>query len=150
VKRTIIGVSMAVALLAAAVAQAAGTAHTAQGPKVQVRHTSLGNVLANGGGFTLYAFTRGGRGRDMCVSVSGCTGVWPVLKTSGSPVAGNGVRRSLLGTIKLPGGTRQVTYAGHPLYTYVGDSGPGQTGYVGARQFGGTWYAMNGAGRSVR
>lgn len=142
-KRMIIGLSVAVALLAAAVAEAAGS-------KVQVRHTSLGSVLANGRGFTLYTFTRDGRGRDRCVSVSGCTGVWPVLKTSGSPIAGNGVRRSLLGTIKLAGGTRQVTYAGHPLYTYVGDSGPGQTSYVGFHQFGGTWYAINAAGRIVR
>jgi predicted lipoprotein with Yx(FWY)xxD motif len=141
---------MAVALLAAAASQAAGTAHAARGARVQVRHTSLGNVLANGGGFTLYTFTRDGRGHDRCVTVTGCTGVWPVLKTSGSPIAGNGVRRSLLGTIKLPGGTRQVTYAGHPLYTYVGDSGPGQTGYVGVHQFGGAWYAINAAGRVVR
>jgi predicted lipoprotein with Yx(FWY)xxD motif len=143
VKRMIIGLSVAVALMAAAVAQAAGA-------KVQVRHTSLGNVLANGRGFTLYTFTRDGRGRDRCVTVTGCTGVWPVLRTSGSPIAGNGIRRSLLGTIKLPGGTRQVTYAGHPLYTYVGDSGPGETGYVGFHQFGGAWYAINPAGRIVR
>lgn len=149
-KRMIIGLTTAAALMATAVSQAASTAHAARGAKVQVRHTSIGGVLANGGGFTLYTFTLDGRSRDRCVTVSGCTGVWPVLKTSGSPVAGSGVRRSLLGTSKLPGGARQVTYAGHPLYTYVGDSGPGETGYVGVHQFGGAWYAINAAGRIVR
>jgi predicted lipoprotein with Yx(FWY)xxD motif len=150
VKRITIGVTLALALLGAAVSQAAGPAHAARAAKVQVRHTSLGNLLASGRGFTLYVFTRDARNHDSCVGVSGCTGVWPVLKTSGPATAGSGARRSLLGTIKLSGGARQVTYAGHPLYTYVGDSGPGQTSYVGARQFGGSWYAINAAGAVVK
>jgi predicted lipoprotein with Yx(FWY)xxD motif len=47
-------------------------------------------------------------------------------------------------------GGKQVTYAGHPLYTYSGDSGPGQTSYVGAKSFGGTWYAINASGGTVK
>jgi predicted lipoprotein with Yx(FWY)xxD motif len=69
--------------------------------------------------------------------------------TKAKPVAGNGVKASLIGTIKL-GSKRQLTYAGHPLYTYVGDSGPGSTSYVGIKQFGGAWYALNAAGKTVR
>jgi predicted lipoprotein with Yx(FWY)xxD motif len=151
VKRMTIALTLTAIVVVALVAtQVAVAAHAARAAKVQVRHTSLGNLLANGQGFTLYTFTKDGRKRDRCVSISGCTGVWPMLKTSARPVAGSGVRHSLLGTIKLAGGARQVTYAGHPLYTYSGDFGPGQTSYVGASQFGGTWNAINAAGRTVK
>ena len=44
----------------------------------------------------------------------------------------------------------QVTYAGHPLYTYTGDSGPGKTSYVGVKAFGGAWYALNASGGAVK
>ena len=60
-----------------------------------------------------------------------------------------GLKPSLLGTIALGGGRRQVTYAGHPLYTYAFDSGPAETGYVGATQFGGTWRALSATGRPL-
>jgi hypothetical protein len=42
-----------------------------------------------------------------------------------------------------------VTYAGHPLYLYAGDSGAAETSYVGVKQFGGSWYAINGSGHAV-
>jgi hypothetical protein len=71
------------------------------------------------------------------------------MKPSGRLVAGSGVNRHLLGTIKV-GRTRQVTYAGHPLYHYIGDSGPGQTEYIGVNQAGGFWYALNAAGSVVK
>ena len=95
-------------------------------------------------------FTRDSPNRDRCVAIGGCAGIWPALTSNGRPATGHGVRRSLVGTIKLPDGTRQVTYAGHPLYTYIGDSGPGDTSYVGQRQFGGTWFALSPGGRIVR
>jgi predicted lipoprotein with Yx(FWY)xxD motif len=154
-KRTciLLATVLAGAAAASAVSSAQGgvsTAHTARVAKVQLRRTSLGRILVNASGFTLYRFTRDGRNRDRCVKVSGCASVWPALTTSGRPAAGSGVRASLLSTITLPGGAKQVTYAGHPLYTYSGDSGPGQTFYVGAAQFGGTWYALNAAGGAVK
>jgi predicted lipoprotein with Yx(FWY)xxD motif len=117
--------------------------------KVQLRHTSAGTILTDGHGFTLYMFTRDARNRDRCVTISGCRSVWPLAVLKGSAVAGSGVRRSLLGSIKV-GGSRQVTYAGHPLYTYIGDSGPGSTGYIGFQEFGGTWYALSASGKAVR
>lgn len=118
--------------------------------RVNVRHTRLGSVLVDARGFTLYAFGRDGARTDRCVHISGCAGVWPVLRTRSRPVAGSGVRRPLLGSIALPGGGRQITYAGHPLYGYAGDTGPGQTSYVGVSQFGGVWYAVTPAGRLLR
>lgn len=57
---------------------------------------------------------------------------------------------SLLSAIKLSTGASQVTYAGHPLYLYRGDSGPGDTAYVGANEFGGSWDALDATGRAVR
>jgi predicted lipoprotein with Yx(FWY)xxD motif len=142
----------AAALTGVAASASAHTAHGVKlaaataGAKVQVRHTSLGNVLVNGRGFTLYAFSRDGRNHDRCMSISGCHGVWPLDRTHGRPVAGRGVHRSMLGTIHLAGVVTQVTYAGHPLYTYSGDSSAGQTYYVGASQFGGTWRAIRASG----
>ncbi len=117
--------------------------------KVQLRHTGVGTILANGRGFTLYVFTRDARNRDRCAGLSGCASVWPFLTTNGQTIAGKGVNARLLGSIRV-GRSRQVTYAGHPLYTYVGDAGPGSTGYVGFTQFGGTWDALNAAGNVVK
>jgi predicted lipoprotein with Yx(FWY)xxD motif len=149
VKRMAIAIALSGALfLVAASGPAAGASPRAA--KVQVRHTALGNILANRRGLTLYVFSRDSRKHDSCMAISGCAGIWPVLKTGARPTAGSGVKRSLLGTITLPGGARQVTYAGHPLYTYIGDSGPGQTEYVGFDQFGGRWYAINASGRVVK
>jgi hypothetical protein len=68
---------------------------------------------------------------------------------TGAPTAGPGVKASLLGTITLPEGGSQVTYDGHPLYTFTEDSGPAETGYIGVRAFGGYWYALRRSGRAV-
>jgi predicted lipoprotein with Yx(FWY)xxD motif len=118
--------------------------------KLGLRKTSVGSILVNSRGFTLYAFTRDGRNRDACARIPRCLAVWPAVTTSGTPVAGKGVRSALIGTIALKGGRRQVTYAGHPLYTYIADSGPGQTSYVNILQFGGRWPAVDAAGHEVK
>lgn len=117
---------------------------------VSLRHTSLGKILVNSSGHTLYEFTRDRGGKDSCASVHGCTQAWPPLLASGTPSAGSGVKASLLSTTKLANGSRQVTYAGHPLYTYSNDTGPGETSYVGVSSFGGSWYALNASGGAVK
>jgi predicted lipoprotein with Yx(FWY)xxD motif len=109
----------------------------------------VGAILTTGGGRTIYMFARDSRSRDRCAAISGCTAVWPLVATSGTPIAGRGVSRRLLGTLRVHGAA-QVTYAGWPLYTYTGDSAPGQTSYVGVSQFGGRWYAINARGGLVR
>jgi predicted lipoprotein with Yx(FWY)xxD motif len=148
VKR-IVGVLAAVAA-AAAVTQASVAAASGAAAKLQLRKTHVGTILVNGQGRTIYAFTKDRRNRDACVSIQGCRNVWPLVTTSGKPVAGRGVRTRLLGTITIGHGVRQVTYAGHPLYTYVADSGPGDTFYVNFAQFGGRWPALNAAGNEVK
>lgn len=141
----------AVSVSAAGVAQGAvPTAHAARAAKVTLRHTRLGNILATASGFTLYEFTHDHGAHNSCVSIRECSGTWPPYTTSGRPTAGPGVRASLLSSIRIPGGKTQVTYAGHPLYVYSGDSGPGETSYVGESVFGGRWYALTASGGVVK
>jgi predicted lipoprotein with Yx(FWY)xxD motif len=142
---TVVAATALVALLTAALAGATGNR-----AKLQLRRTGLGTILVNGRGFTVYVFTRDGRSKDNCVAVSGCPSVWPPVTTSGKAVAGRGVSSRLIGTIALKSGLKQVTYAGHPLYTYVADSGPGQTFYVDVSEFGGRWLAVNATGNRVK
>ena len=125
-------------------------AHAGRAAKVGLRHTRLGTILVSSSGRTLYEFTRDRPHSDSCVKIRECPEAWPAFKSGGKPVAGPGVRASLLSTIRLPGGTRQVTYAGHALYLYSGDTGPGQTSYVGETAFGGRWYAIDASGRTVK
>jgi predicted lipoprotein with Yx(FWY)xxD motif len=144
---TAFAASPAVASSASVGAGPAPARAAAAGPaKLQLRRTSLGQVLVDGRGFTVYAFSRDGKRKDRCVMTHGCTGVWPVIRTHGTPRAGRGVKRSLLGTIRISGGVTQVTYAGHPLYHYSGDVSPGSTDYVGVSQFRGVWRALKPSG----
>lgn len=126
------------------------TARPASTTNVRLARTDLGKILVDGSGSTLFMFTRDGRNTDRCVKTSGCIAVWPLLKAHGKPTAGSGLKASRLSTIKLSSGARQVVYAGHPLYTYSFASGPGDTSYVGVKQFGGHWYALDAAGHAVK
>jgi predicted lipoprotein with Yx(FWY)xxD motif len=146
VKRSLFPLA-AIAVLALAASALASPKHH---PTVKLGNSSLGKILEANSGRTLYMFTKDGRNKDRCVTTNGCKGTWPLLTTNSKPVAGPGVKSSLLGTIKLAHGAKQVTYAGHPLYTYSGDFMTGQTYYVGQQQFGGTWYAVNAAGGTVK
>jgi predicted lipoprotein with Yx(FWY)xxD motif len=130
---------------------AVALAKTQHGTTIKLGKTSLGNVLTKNSGFTVYVFTRDKqKNKDTCVKVKDCTGTWPPVTTKAKPVAGKGVKASLLGSIKLPNGSRQVTYNGHPLYSYSGDFQARQTDYVGQSQFGGKWYAISAAGKVVK
>jgi predicted lipoprotein with Yx(FWY)xxD motif len=141
---------LTLALVAAALAALPAAAEAAHPAKLEIQRTSLGKILATGRGLTVFMFTRDSINHDACVTINGCTGIWPLVTSNGRPSLGPGVKRSLVGTITVAGGARQVTYAGHPLYTYVGNSGPGDTSYVGQSQFGGRWYALSPAGRAVK
>jgi predicted lipoprotein with Yx(FWY)xxD motif len=112
----------------------------------------VGPVLVNSSGRTLYMLTADHQSMVSCTSTNGCTGVWPPLDlpagtTTATP--GSGVQKSLLSTIKAPDGMMQVTYNHWPLYTFAGDSGPGQAKGQGITSFGGTWWALNSAGQLV-
>jgi predicted lipoprotein with Yx(FWY)xxD motif len=148
-KRTYLFLALALASGASAATVASAqtpAAHRSRTATVQLRHTSLGNILVSSSGRTLYEFTKDHGHKSSCAAIQGCSAVWPSLKASGRPSAGSGVKASLLSTTS----GNQVTYAGHPLYTYSRDSGPGKTSYVGAKEFGGTWYAINASGGAVK
>lgn len=139
-----------VALLAVGASAGFATPAVAGGTTVKLGHTAAGQLLETNSGRTLYTFTRDGRNRDTCVAISGCARVWPPFTITGKPTAGHGVKSSLLGSIRISGGRRQVTYAGHPLYLYGADSIAGDTGYLGVSSFGGTWFGVSVAGQAVR
>ena len=138
-------------LTLATIALSAGIAFAATtGTTIKTSNTRVGKILTSRRGFTLYMFSRDKKNRDNCVKIAGCMSVWPAVTTKAKPIAGSGVRKSLLGTIKLPNGQRQVTYAGWPLYTYVGDSGPRATSYIGSFLNGGFWYAVSPTGKVIK
>jgi len=152
-KRTSIllaGLAAALALPASAGAVPAPAAHASRAARVQLRSTRQGRILVDASGFTLYRFTRDPRNRDTCMGITECASVWPPLRTTGRPTAGPGVNASLLSSISLGAGARQVTYAGHPLYRYAAAGERGETAYIGAMSFGGTWLAVSAGGAFVR
>jgi predicted lipoprotein with Yx(FWY)xxD motif len=144
--------ALGVATLAAVVPMSAGAG--ARSAVVKLRMTKRGALLVNGSGFTLYMFTSDRRNKDVCQNKRqarlSCTSIWPPDTTGGKPIAGRGVKRSMLGTAALSGGGRQVTYGGHPLYSYTGDSSRGETDYIGMSQFGGHWHGLTAAGKQVK
>ncbi len=136
------------AMSASTVAGAQPSARSTLFHTVELRKTKLGKILVNPAGSILYEFTSDHPKKDTCVTISGCSTVWLAFPAQGKPSAGPGVRASLLSSITLPGGGTQVTYAGHPLYIY--EAAPTLISYVGAKQFGGKWYAVNAKGQAVK
>jgi predicted lipoprotein with Yx(FWY)xxD motif len=119
----------------------------AKGAIVALRNTPLGKVLVDARGRTLYLFDKDTRGRSACYGA--CTAYWPPLLSTAKPRAGRGVRASLLGISKRADGKRQVTYAGHPLYTFFGDKRAGQATGEGLTDFGAAWDAVAASGHSI-
>ncbi len=112
---------------------------------VASRSSSYGTILVNGSGMVLYLNVDDTATHSACTGA--CTTIWPPLTTSGSPVAGAGVTQSLLSTKTLSGGTKQVVYDGHPLYTYSADQTPGATQGQGIE---GIWFVVSAAGAPVK
>lgn len=100
----------------------------------------LGTILVNAEGLTLYDFHKDEGTTSSCYGA--CAEAWPPLLTEGEPQAEGDADASLLGTTERNDGTTQVTYAGHPLYTYVGDKAPGEANGNDIDQFGAEWYAL--------
>jgi len=106
--------------------------------------SDLGQVLVDSAGHTLYDFHKDKGTTSSCYG--GCEAAWPPLLTEGEPHASNGAQEGLLGTSKRRDGSEQVTYAGHPLYTYGGDKGPGEANGNDIDSFGAEWYALTPSG----
>lgn len=138
--------ALAVSLALTAAAIAAGQS-AATGAVVKTRKTSLGTILVNAQGRTLYMFMKDKRDKSACSGQ--CATYWPPLITSGKPHAGAGAKATLLATFKRSDGRMQVTYNGHPLYRFAQDTKAGQTNGEGSSAFGAKWYAVSPAGAKV-
>jgi predicted lipoprotein with Yx(FWY)xxD motif len=140
---------LAVALIAAALlVPAAMSDQSASRATLTAKSSRFGKVLFDGRGFVLYAFTRDQR-RSACYGA--CARAWPpYVAPKGTLNVGPGVKRSLLGTVRRTSGRRQVTYAGRPLYYYVGDTRAGQILCQDVVEYGGRWLIVRPSGRLVR
>jgi predicted lipoprotein with Yx(FWY)xxD motif len=125
-------------------ASGGSTASTSSAALKVTSNSSLGSIVTTGTGLTVYRFDQDTASPSKSNCTGGCASAWPpVLATgSGTPQV-SGVSASLVGEITRPDGTKQVTLAGWPLYTYAGDSGPGATSGQGS---GGSWWAVTPAG----
>jgi len=117
------------------------------GTKVAIGKSPLGRILVDSKGITLYDFVKDKGTTSACYGA--CAALWPPLTTKGKPVAGRGVRASLLGTTKRKDGKLEVTYNRHPLYYFVTDRKPGQTTGQGINQFGAPWWVLSPAGKEI-
>ena len=137
------------ALVAAAFAEtsAASSAQPSKAAFVALGQTSLGKVLVDARGRTLYLFEKDKHGKSACYGA--CAAYWPPLLSTVKPRWGKGVQGSLLGLTKRSDGKRQVTYAGHPLYTFVGDKRATQTSGEGLTDFGAAWDVVSATGHGV-
>jgi predicted lipoprotein with Yx(FWY)xxD motif len=123
-------------------AEASGNAYVALGSSA-----GLGMVLVESKGFVLYDFHKDEGTTSACYGA--CAESWPPLLTEGEPRPSNGASASMLGTTKRKDGTVQVTYDGHPLYTFAGDQKPGEANGNDVSAFGGQWHALKGNGEEA-
>lgn len=128
-----------------------GYAATAAAPKtssapatVDVSKSSLGSILVNSEGRTVYLFKADVGKQSACTGA--CVTKWPPLLTTGKPTAGAGLIASKLATITRSDGTRQITYNGHPLYLFIKDQKPGDVKGQGVIAFGAAWFALSPSG----
>jgi predicted lipoprotein with Yx(FWY)xxD motif len=128
----------------AATASSAPKTSTDPSATVGVANSSLGSILVNSNGRTLYLFKADVGGKSACTGA--CAAAWPPLVATSKPTAGAGLTPSKLGTSARSDGTQQVTYNGHPLYLFVKDTKAGQTNGQGVTAFGAAWFALTPSG----
>lgn len=142
-------VALALALASAALllSLSAGAASGAGRATVKTHSSSLGKILVDAQGRSLYLFEKDKGKRSACYGQ--CAKFWPPLLTTGKPTAAAGAKASLLGTTRRSNGSMQVTYAGHPLYLFVEDKKPGATKGEGSKAFGAGWYVFSPSGKKI-
>ena len=156
------GALVAVALTAAACGSSGGSSSSSTGAQagasasasasgsamvITTKAGSAGTFLTDGSGRTVYLWAKDGMGSSACSGA--CAALWPPVTTGGSPTASGSAKASDLGTITRSDGAKQVTYDGHALYYYAGDSSTGQTNGQGTDSFGAKWWLVAPAGTSI-
>jgi len=161
-----LGLGLAAALLAAACGSSASTSSTppasgspaaaggassasglGSGTVITTASSPAGTILTDGSGKAVYLWVKDPNGQSVCDGA--CLGAWPAVTATGTVTAAGGAQASDLGTFKRSDGTMQVTYMGHALYYYVGDSGPGQATGQDSDSFGAKWYLVSPSGAGV-
>ncbi|HEY4778010.1 MAG TPA: hypothetical protein VIH47_00255 [Solirubrobacterales bacterium] len=107
----------------------------------------VGPILVDSKGFTVYDFHKDKGTTSSCYGA--CESAWPPVTSEGAPQVGEGAMSSKLGTTKRKDGSTQVTYAGHPLYTFVEDKKPGEANGNDSSAFGAQWYALHANGEEA-
>jgi predicted lipoprotein with Yx(FWY)xxD motif len=116
---------------------------------VRVASTDYGRALVDRRGYALYRFTSDRSTASTCYGA--CAGAWPPYLVAKRPsAAGRGAVARLLGIVPRRDGRLQVTYAGHPLYYYLGDRRPGEVLCQAVTEYGGTWYVVAPDGHAIR
>lgn len=148
-----VGVSLAVALLAAcssaasSSSPAASSGGSAAGLVITTKTSSAGDFLTSGSGKTIYLWMKDGKDSSACSG--GCASAWPPVTTTGAVSAGGGVNKADLSTFTRSDGSKQVAYDGHALYYFAGDSGPGAVTGQASDAFGAKWWLVNPAGAAI-
>jgi len=124
------------------------TSNSSGTASVSTKTSSLGTFLVDGNGRALYLWDADHGSMSTCSGA--CAQAWPPVTTTGTPKASGAVKASLLGTTKRADGSREVTYAGHPLYTFAGDTQAGQTNGQGSNGFGAPWWVVTPAGKALQ
>ncbi|MGC8472092.1 MAG: COG4315 family predicted lipoprotein [Acidimicrobiales bacterium] len=125
------------------------TPTTTRGVTVSSERSPAGRILATPSGRTLYDFTPDTPTSSACTTRL-CVKLWPpLITTTTTPAVGKGLDDSLVGTIRRPDGQLQVTYGGHPLYTWIGDTIPGMITGQALLNVGGYWYVIAPTGRQI-
>jgi predicted lipoprotein with Yx(FWY)xxD motif len=140
--------ALVVLVLAAAVLTTAAAAASRSGSVVKLQQSSLGQILADSHGRTLYLWAHDKHHKSTCYGA--CAAYWPALITHGKPKAVGGARQALLSTTRRRDGRLQVMYHGHPLYRFSGDTKAGETSGEGLTDFGGRWDPVSAAGLAVK
>lgn len=117
---------------------------SSSGAKVSATKSSLGTIVVDGSGRTLYLFAKDTGGRSTCSGA--CAASWPPFTATHTPALGKGVSASSITLAKRADGKNQVIYAGHPLYYFSGDQAAGQVNGQGIDQFGAKWFAVTPGG----
>jgi predicted lipoprotein with Yx(FWY)xxD motif len=152
--RTTLVVALLVAVAVATGACGASTAGSPIGPTttsattLSVIASPAGPIVSTGAGFALYDFAPDTATSSACVSVT-CVFLWPPLTVTGPVTVSGGLKDALVGTIRRPDGATQVTYGGHPLYTYNTDVRPGMVTGQAIDQSGGEWYVVAPDGQQI-
>lgn len=127
--------------------QASPAPSSSGGSVIRAATSSLGTILVDGQGRTLYLFKADSGAKSACSGA--CANAWPPLRVSAKQAVGRGVSGSKVRATRRSDGSQQVTYNSHPLYTYVGDTTAGDVTGQGLTQFGAAWFALSPAGKQV-